>query len=58
LQDRALSLFRNSLLYNGFLCLGSKETVHFSKVKNDFVELASSEKIYQCKKEKFGEPVF
>lgn len=52
LQDRTLSLFRDSLLYNGFLCLGSKETIGFSKVREDFVEFASSEKIYQCKKEK------
>ena len=58
LQDRALSLFRDSLLYNGFLCLGSKETIHFAKVKKDFIEFSGKEKIYQCKKEKFGEPVF
>ena len=58
LQDRVLSLFRDSLHYNGFLCLGSKETVHFSKVKKDFIEFASKEKIFQCKKEKFGETVF
>ena len=35
LQSRVLSLFQNSLPYNGFLCLGSKETIHFSKVKKD-----------------------
>jgi chemotaxis protein methyltransferase CheR len=58
LQDRVLSIFRDSLLYNGFLCLGSKETIHFSKVKEDFIEFGPKEKIYQCKKEKFGEPVF
>jgi chemotaxis protein methyltransferase CheR len=58
LQDRALSLFRDSLHYNGFLCLGSKETIHFSKVKKDFLEFALKEKIYQCKKERFGEPIF
>jgi chemotaxis protein methyltransferase CheR len=58
LQDRVLSLFRDSLLYNGFLCLGSKETIHFSKIKKDFIEFAVKEKIYQCKKEKFGELVF
>jgi chemotaxis protein methyltransferase CheR len=58
LQDQVLSLFRDSLLYNGFLCLGSKETIHFSKVKKDFIEFGSKEKIYQCKKEKFGEPAF
>jgi len=58
LQERVLSLFKDSLLYNGFLCLGSKETIHFSKVKKEFVEFAVKEKIYQCKKEKFGEPIF
>lgn len=50
LQDRALSLFRDSLLYNGFLCLGTKETIDFSKVKKDFTNFAPQEKIYQCKK--------
>lgn len=58
LQDRALSLFRDSLHYNGFLCLGSKETIHFSKVKKDFLEFGPEEKIYQCKKERLGEAVF
>jgi chemotaxis protein methyltransferase CheR len=58
LQDRVLSIFRDSLLYNGFLCLGSKETLHFSKVQKDFMVFAAKEKVYQCKKEKFGEPIF
>ncbi|MBN1219050.1 MAG: protein-glutamate O-methyltransferase CheR [Anaerolineae bacterium] len=58
LQNRVLSLFRDSLLYNGFLCLGSKETIYFSKIKKDFIEFAAKEKIFQCKKEKFGEPIF
>jgi chemotaxis protein methyltransferase CheR len=58
LQDRVLALFYNSLLYNGFLCLGSKETLHFSHIKAHFIEVAAKEKIYQCKKEKFSEPVF
>lgn len=52
LQDHVLSLFRNSLCYNGFLCLGSKETVQFSNVQNSFVEFAAKEKIYQCKWER------
>ena len=50
LQNRVLSNFRDSLCYNGFLCLGSKETIRFSNVKEDFVEFAAKEKIYQCKK--------
>ena len=58
LQDRVLSIFRDSLLYNGFLCLGSKETIHFSKVKKDFVEFSPKEKIYQCKKEKSANRFF
>jgi chemotaxis protein methyltransferase CheR len=50
LQNRVLSTFRDSLCYNGFLCLGSKETLQFSDVQNDFVEFSAPEKIYQCKK--------
>jgi chemotaxis protein methyltransferase CheR len=50
LQNRVLSVFRDSLCYNGFLCLGGKETIQFSSVREDFVELAAREKIYQCKK--------
>jgi chemotaxis protein methyltransferase CheR len=50
LQNRVLSVFRDSLCYNGFLCLGSKETLQFSNVREDFVEFAAKEKVYQCKK--------
>ena len=52
LQNRVLSVFRDSLCYNGFLCLGSKETVRFSEVRGDFVEVGAKEKIYQCKLER------
>lgn len=51
LQNRVLSIFRDSLCYNGFLCLGSKETIRFSKAQRDFVEFVAKERIYQCKKE-------
>jgi chemotaxis protein methyltransferase CheR len=54
LQNRVLTLFRDSLRYNGFLGLGSKETLHFSKVNKDFVEVVAGEKIYQCKKRQTG----
>jgi chemotaxis protein methyltransferase CheR len=50
LQDRVLTVFRDSLCYNGFLCLGSKETMQFSRVRNDFVKFAAKERIYQCKR--------
>ncbi|MDM8518775.1 protein-glutamate O-methyltransferase CheR [Anaerolineales bacterium HSG6] len=49
LQNRVLSVFRDSLCYNGFLCLGSKETLDFSEVRNTFVEVARKERIYQHK---------
>ena len=51
LQNRVLSIFRDSLRYNSFLCLGSKESIQFSSVQNDFVEFGAKEKIYQCKRE-------
>ncbi len=51
LQNRVLSVFRDSLRYNGFLCLGTKETIQFSSVQKDFVDFGVKEKIYQCKKE-------
>ena len=51
LQNKVLSVFRDSLRYNSFLCLGSKETIKFSTVQNDFVEFGAKEKIYQCKRE-------
>jgi hypothetical protein len=36
--------------------LGSKETLQFSNVREDFVRFAAREKIYQCKK--FGERIY
>lgn len=47
LQDRALGLFRESLARKGFLGLGSKESLRFSKHANAFHEFASEDKIYQ-----------
>ena len=47
LQDRALGLFRDSLVRKGFLGIGSKESVRFSAHAEDFDELAREERIYQ-----------
>ncbi len=47
LQDRALSLFRDSLCSRGFLCLGSKETLDFSNVHREFELVSRKEKIYR-----------
>lgn len=47
LQDRALGLFRDSLARKGFLGLGSKENLRFSKHAAAFEEFVREEKIYQ-----------
>lgn len=47
LQDRVLSMFQESLCRNGFLCLGSNESLSFSQVSDDFRQYVGQEKIYQ-----------
>jgi hypothetical protein len=52
LQNKVLALFDQSLCRNGFLCLGSSESLTFSDVEKDFTEIAGNEKIYQKKTKK------
>ena len=52
LQDKVLSLFRDSLCYQGILCLGQKESLQFSEVRRDFVDMVPQEKIFQYKSRK------
>ncbi|MCO5734174.1 protein-glutamate O-methyltransferase CheR [Rhizobium sp. SSA_523] len=47
LQDRALGLFSDSLARKGFLGLGSKESLRFSKHAGKFTDFVREEKIYQ-----------
>jgi chemotaxis protein methyltransferase CheR len=47
LQDRALGLFENALVRRGFLGLGSKETLRFSRHYEAFDEFRPGERIYQ-----------
>lgn len=47
LQDRALGLFYDSLIYNGLLCLGTKESIKCSQFSNRFIDFSMGEKIYQ-----------
>lgn len=47
LQDRAIGLFRDSLVRKGFLGLGAKESLRFSTHAEAFSEFARAEKIYQ-----------
>lgn len=47
LKDRVLGLFNNSLARRGFLGLGAKESVRFSKHATTFTDFVQAEKIYQ-----------
>lgn len=47
LQERVFRLFWESLCPGGFLCLGSKETIRFSKYSDDFENVVEGEKIYR-----------
>jgi chemotaxis protein methyltransferase CheR len=49
LQNHVLETFRGSLRRNGFLCLGSRETLEFSAVQREFECIARDERIYQYK---------
>ncbi len=47
LQNRVVTLFRDSLCTGGFLCLGKKETMKFLSCEKDFIEIADQERIYR-----------
>lgn len=47
LQNQVLQLFYDSLCYNGFLCLGNKESLNFSIVENLFEPICKKQKIYK-----------
>jgi chemotaxis protein methyltransferase CheR len=47
LQDRAVGLFRDALSQRGFLGLGAKETLHFSKHEPGFDVFAAEERWYR-----------
>ncbi len=47
LQDRVFKLFMDSLSPLGFLCLGTKETVKFSQVADQFEMICKGEKIFR-----------
>ncbi|SDO87996.1 chemotaxis protein methyltransferase CheR [Phyllobacterium sp. YR620] len=51
LQDHALGLFKDSLVRKGFLGLGSKENLRFSRHANAFADFVREEKIYQRRAE-------
>ena len=47
LQDHALQLFRDSLVRNGFLCLGNRENIDAAAAARDFIALNARERIYR-----------
>ncbi|MFP5385817.1 MAG: CheR family methyltransferase [Bacteriovoracia bacterium] len=49
LQDRALKLFRESLIRGTFLGLGNKESIQFSEVKDSFEIVDKENRIYRKK---------
>jgi chemotaxis protein methyltransferase CheR len=47
LQTRVLHLFHQSLLHNGFLALGSKESLRHHGLTEKFLELEPTWKVYR-----------
>jgi chemotaxis protein methyltransferase CheR len=47
LKERVFRLFDNSLCNGGFLCLGPKETLDFSSIRDRYELIDKKEKIYQ-----------
>ena len=47
LQDRALGLFGESLVRGGFLGLGARETLRFSRCSEGFADFDAGERIYR-----------
>lgn len=49
LQNKTLELFKESLVPGGFLCIGTKESISFSTVVEDFTAISEKEKIFRKK---------
>jgi chemotaxis protein methyltransferase CheR len=49
LQERAIGLFRDALCPNGFLGVGAKESLRFSRHAGAFAPVAADERIYQMR---------
>ncbi len=47
LQERAIGLFKDALCRQGFLGLGSRETLQFTRDAGAFIEIAPGQRIYQ-----------
>lgn len=49
LKQRVLKLFRDSLVRNGYLCLGNRESLQFTDVANDFEAVSEHARVYRLK---------
>jgi chemotaxis protein methyltransferase CheR len=49
LQNKVQKLFYNSLIDGGILCLGSKESLHFSDFHEEYTELDKKQRIFKKK---------
>ena len=47
LQDHVLALFRDSLVRNGFLCLGNRENIDFAPAGRDFAAVDAAARIFR-----------
>ncbi len=47
MQSRALRIFHESLLFKGFLCIGSRESLEFTDYEPHFAEVSHAGRIYQ-----------
>ena len=47
LQDRALTLFHDALVHRGYLGLGAKESLHFSRLAPAYEEVPGRQRIYR-----------
>ncbi len=47
LQNRVLELFTHSLVHNGYLCLGTKESISFTHVENSYNLIDRKMQIYK-----------
>ena len=49
LQNKVQTLFYNSLINGGVLCLGSKESLRFSDIYDQYIELDTKQRIFKKK---------
>jgi chemotaxis protein methyltransferase CheR len=56
LQNRVLELFSESIVHGGFLCIGTKESLQFTKVYDQYETFNANAKIYK-KKTKMQFPI-